>query len=62
LAINPIVIPFDCYLLRFPEGTQIPPHRDPIPSGRHYRLNIIVRRSPAFGEFVRGSDLSDPAE
>jgi hypothetical protein len=51
-AINPFIIPFDCYLLRVPEGTQIPPHRDPVTAGRHYRLNIIVKRSPSGGEFV----------
>jgi hypothetical protein len=48
LAVNPFVIPFDCYLPRFPKGTQIPPHLDPI----HYRLNNIVKRSPVGGEFV----------
>lgn len=52
LVANPLLIPFDCYLLRFPEGTQIPPHRDPVKSGRHFRLNIIVKRSPSGGEFV----------
>jgi hypothetical protein len=52
LIINPWVIPFNCYLLRFPEGSQIPPHRDTVRSGRHFRLNIIVKRSPSGGEFV----------
>ena len=47
IAINPFVVPFDCYLLRFPEGSEIPPHRDPIKSGRHYRLNVIIKRSPS---------------
>jgi hypothetical protein len=32
LAAVPFPIPFDCYLLRFPEGSQIPPHRDPVAS------------------------------
>jgi len=49
LAVNPFLIPFDCYLLRFPDGTAIPPHRDAVTAGRHYRLNIIVKRSPAGG-------------
>ena len=52
LVANPFLIPFDCYLLRFPEGTQIPPHRDPVKSGRHFRLNLIVKRSRSGGEFV----------
>jgi hypothetical protein len=52
LLANPFVVPFDCYLLRFPPGTQIPPHRDPVKSGRHYRLNVVLKRSPQGGEFV----------
>jgi hypothetical protein len=52
LLANPIVIPFDLYLLRFPEGTEIPPHRDPVTDKRHYRLNIILKRSRAGGEFI----------
>ncbi len=56
LAANPFLIPFDCYLLRFPDGTEIPPHRDPVTGGRHYRLNIVVKRSRSGGEFV----CSDP--
>lgn len=52
LAVNPFLVPFDCYLLRFPEGSEIPAHRDAVKSGRHYRLNIVLKRSPAGGEFV----------
>jgi hypothetical protein len=52
IAVNPFVIPFDCYLLRFPDGTEIPPHRDPIRAGRHYRINIILKRTPSGGEFI----------
>jgi hypothetical protein len=43
---------FDSYLIRFPEGSQIPPHTDPVSSGRHYRLNIILKGPRAGGEFV----------
>jgi hypothetical protein len=46
---SPFPVPFDCYLLRFPEGTEIPPHRDPVAAGRHYRLNIVVKRAPSGG-------------
>ncbi len=45
-------IGFDGYLIRYPVGSQIPPHKDPVRSGRHYRLNIIVWRSPRGGEFI----------
>jgi hypothetical protein len=45
-------LPFDCYLLRFPTGSEIPPHTDPVSTGRHYRLNIVIWRARAGGEFV----------
>jgi hypothetical protein len=51
LLVNPFLIPFDLYLLRFPDGTEIPPHRDPVTGRRHYRLNIILKRPRAGGEF-----------
>jgi len=45
-------IPFDCYLLRFPEGAEIAPHVDKVSHGKHYRLNIVVKRAKSGGEFV----------
>ena len=45
-------LPFDMYLLRFPQGAEIAPHTDPVTSGRHYRLNIVLKRALAGGEFV----------
>lgn len=61
LAANTFLIPFDLYLLRFPVGTYIPPHRDPVATGRHYRLNVILKRSPAGGEFVCDSPIYQSA-
>lgn len=52
LALNHKLIPFDCYLLRFPEGVSIPPHRDQVTTGKHYRLNMIVKTSDSGGEFI----------
>jgi hypothetical protein len=43
---------FDSYLIRYPEGSEIPPHTDPVQAGRHYRLNIILKSPRAGGEFV----------
>lgn len=43
---------FDCWVLRFPVGSFILPHKDPVEQGRHYRLNIVLKRSPGGGEFV----------
>jgi hypothetical protein len=45
-------IPFDCYVLRYPDGTEIPPHRDPVAGGRHFRLNIVIKGAPSGGLFV----------
>jgi hypothetical protein len=44
-------IAFDSYLLRFPEGSEIPPHTDPVQAGQHYRLNLILKSPRAGGEF-----------
>ncbi len=52
LLVNPFLVPFDLYILRFPDGTEIPPHRDPVTGKRHYRLNIILKRPRAGGEFI----------
>jgi hypothetical protein len=49
-------LPFDVYLLRFPEGSEIAPHTDPVTKGRHYRVNIILRHARQGGEF----QCSDP--
>ena len=45
-------LPFDSYLIRYPEGSAIPPHTDPVQSGRHYRLNIILKSPKSGGEFM----------
>ena len=51
LAQSWLPLPFDLYLLRFPTGTEIGPHRDRVESGDHYRLNIILRPALRGGEF-----------
>lgn len=50
-------LPFDSYLIRYPEGSEIPPHTDPVQAGRHYRLNIVLKSSPSGGEFVCATPL-----
>lgn len=36
---------FDCYLLKFEEGVEVPWHYDPVKSGKkHYRLNVYLRK------------------
>lgn len=42
----------DGYLLRFPEGCRVPPHVDPVPGKRHYRLNVTLVRPRGGGQFM----------
>jgi hypothetical protein len=50
-------IPFDIYLIRYHEGSSIPPHTDKVQSGRHYRMNIILKKSKSGGEFVCSKNI-----
>lgn len=45
---------FDAYLLHYPPGANIPPHRDPVPGARHYRLNVVLATggSPFRGDAI----------
>ena len=52
LLANPFLVPFDCYLLRFKQGSGIPEHSDPVDGKRHYRLNIVLRQAAEGGQFV----------
>ena len=52
LATLPWPLPFDCYLIRYPVGSAIPRHVDPVSGRRHFRLNVVVRASRAGGEFL----------
>lgn len=52
LLTAPWPVPFDSYLIRYPDGSSIPPHTDPVQRGRHYRLNLILKAPKAGGEFV----------
>ena len=31
---------FDCYILKYKGDSVLPPHKDPIENGKHWRLNI----------------------
>jgi len=39
---------FDAYLLKFPTGTFVPEHTDPIKDKKHYRLNILLKGEDTF--------------
>ncbi len=51
LGINPFVIPWDCYLLRFREGADISSHTDPVSDRRHYRINVVLVEARDGGVF-----------
>ena len=43
---------FDCYILRYKVGSKVPYHKDPVKSGKHFRLNIILQRAKKGGGFL----------
>lgn len=45
-------LPFDFYLLRYRPGHGIPPHRDPVPGKRHYRINLVLAHGKEGGRFI----------
>jgi hypothetical protein len=49
---NPFLIPWHILILKFPEGSNIPEHKDPMKGRRHWRLNIIVKSAKEGGEFI----------
>jgi hypothetical protein len=53
----PWPVPFDSYLIRYPEGAQVPPHTDPVRAGRHFRLNLILKSPTSGGEFICATPL-----
>jgi len=50
---------FDCYLLKYGEGSEIPPHTDPVDGKRHYRANVTLRRAEQGGTFGGGERIVD---
>ena len=43
---------FDIYLLKFPEGSRLVPHKDPVDGKRHYRVNVVLRPAEQGGIFL----------
>lgn len=43
---------FDSYLIRYPVGSEILTHTDPVLDKQHYRLNIIIKKSKIGGDFI----------
>lgn len=50
-------LPFDVYLLKFPQYSHIPVHTDTVDSGKHYRMNIILKHAEIGGEFITDDSI-----
>ena len=42
---------YDCYLVYYPQGSYISAHYDKVEDRRHYRMNIILKKSNIGGQF-----------
>jgi hypothetical protein len=42
----------DTYILYFPKDSRVSAHTDEVQAGRHYRLNIMLKRAKRGGEFI----------
>lgn len=51
LAAFPKLIPFDLWLLRYPEGSEIDWHDDEVDGKAHFRLNIELSKPDEGGKF-----------
>lgn len=49
---------WDCFLLRYPNGSHIPPHKDEasVFGKRHKRLNVLVRAPSAGGDLLMSNE------
>ncbi|MFK7898922.1 MAG: 2OG-Fe(II) oxygenase [Myxococcota bacterium] len=49
----------DAFLLKFPEGCEIPEHQDSVNGARHYRLNLVIRHAESGGDFLCDDPILD---
>lgn len=56
---NHLGLKCDAYFLRFPVGSMIPPRQDSVQYGQHFRLNIVIKKSKADGEFICERSIID---
>lgn len=47
------------YLVRYPEGHKVVPHVDMISGGQLYKLNCVLRKPKAGGEFICEKNIFD---
>jgi len=42
----------DAYILKYPAGAYLPPHRDPLFVADHYRCNLVLQHADEGGQFI----------
>lgn len=47
---------FDGHVLKFPTGTSIPTHTDPVDGYDHYRLNLLLKKAKEGGLFYLNNE------
>lgn len=47
----------DILLLKYPTGSKIEWHKDPVDHGEHYRLNVVLNKDFSGGEFESESGV-----
>ena len=52
LATSKWPLPFDLYILRFGEGSEILPHKDKVSTGNHHRVNVVLKSAEKGGTFI----------
>jgi len=48
---NTFLLPFDCYIIRYREGSEIDTHTDPVEGKEHHRINIVLKNAEYGGHF-----------
>lgn len=45
-------LPFDLYIIKYPKGSYIPEHTDPVKKGfEHHRINFVFKKAHSGGEY-----------
>lgn len=52
-------VKFDTYLLKFPQGSEIAPHKDKVDFGKHFRLNVVLKKAALGGAFICDDPIFD---
>lgn len=42
---------FDGHIIHYPDGSNIKPHKDTVQEGKHYRINLVLKRPERGGKF-----------